>query len=113
MNSIWAVGVDAIGSAARKGVGPRENHFAFSDSLLWFLLIGLIAGWLAGQIMKGRGFGLLGNLIVGMLGALLGGFFFRLLGLPTYGLLGSLVTAVVGAIVLLFLIGLIEEQHRA
>ncbi|RIK72891.1 GlsB/YeaQ/YmgE family stress response membrane protein, partial [candidate division KSB1 bacterium] len=46
------------------------------SSLLWFLLIGLAAGWLAGTIMKGSGFGLIGNLVVGVIGALLGGFIF-------------------------------------
>ena len=72
--------------------------------LLWFLLIGLAAGWLAGQIMKGGGYGLVGDLIVGVIGALLGGFLFRLVGLAAYGLLGSLVTATVGAIVLIALL---------
>lgn len=72
--------------------------------LIYFLLIGLIAGWLAGKIMKGHGFGLGGNLIVGVVGAALGGFLFRLLGLLTIGLLGSLISATVGAIVLLFIL---------
>lgn len=72
--------------------------------LLYFLLIGLAAGWLAGKIMKGRSFGLLGNLAVGVLGAFLGGFLFHLVGLLTVGLLGSLVSATVGAIVLLFIL---------
>ena len=74
-------------------------------NFIWFLLIGLIAGWLAGQIMKGKGFGLVWNLIIGVIGALLGGFLFGLLGLSSTSLLGSLVTATVGAIVLLFLVG--------
>ena len=74
-------------------------------NFIWFLLIGLIAGWLAGQITKGSGFGLVGDLIVGVIGALLGGFLFGLLGLSANSLLGSLVTATVGAIVLLFLVG--------
>lgn len=71
---------------------------------LWFLLIGLAAGWLAGQIFKGSDFGLVGNLIVGVIGSILGGFLFRLVGLSAYGLLGSLICATVGAIVLLFLL---------
>lgn len=79
-------------------------------SFLWFILIGLAAGWLAGQILKGRGFGLIGNLIVGVIGALLGGFLFGLLGLSSSGLLGSLVTATVGAIVLLALLGLVKKK---
>ena len=72
--------------------------------LIYFLLIGLAAGWLAGKIMKGRSFGLLGNLVIGVIGAVLGGFLFRLVGLATIGLLGSLISATVGAIVLLFIL---------
>ncbi|GMU66043.1 MAG: hypothetical protein AMXMBFR36_23170 [Acidobacteriota bacterium] len=77
--------------------------------ILWFLLIGLAAGWLAGQIMKGGGYGLLGDLIVGVIGALLGGFIFRLLGIAAYGLLGSLVMATIGAIVLIALLRVIKR----
>lgn len=79
------------------------------DGLLWFLVIGLAAGWLAGQIMKGGGFGLVGNLVVGVVGAILGGWLFGALGITTYGLVGSLISAVVGAIVLLFIVGLIKK----
>ncbi|MEX2206919.1 MAG: GlsB/YeaQ/YmgE family stress response membrane protein [Myxococcota bacterium] len=78
-------------------------------SLLWFLLIGLAAGWLAGQIMKGGGFGLVGDLIVGVIGALLGGFLFGVLGLSAGGLLGSLVMATVGAIVLIWLLRFLKR----
>jgi uncharacterized membrane protein YeaQ/YmgE (transglycosylase-associated protein family) len=72
--------------------------------LIYFLLIGLAAGWLAGQIMKGRSFGIVGNLVIGVIGAVLGGFLFRLVGLLPIGLIGSLVSATVGAVVLLFLL---------
>jgi uncharacterized membrane protein YeaQ/YmgE (transglycosylase-associated protein family) len=72
--------------------------------LIYFLLIGLAAGWLAGKIMKGRSFGVVGNLVIGVIGAVLGGFLFRLLGLLPIGLIGSLVSATVGAVVLLFLL---------
>ena len=78
-------------------------------SLLWFLLIGLAAGWLAGQIMKGGGFGLVGDLIVGVIGALLGGFLFGVLGLYAGGLLGSLIMATVGAVVLLWLLRFVKR----
>lgn len=71
----------------------------------WFLLIGLFAGWLAGRIMKGKGFGLVGNLIVGVIGALLGGFLFSLIGLKT---VSTFLAALVGGIVLIWLIGLIR-----
>ena len=69
--------------------------------LISFLVIGLIAGWLAGQIMKGKGFGLVGNILVGVVGAMLGGLLFGLLGLSASGTIGPLVTATVGATVLL------------
>lgn len=79
--------------------------------VLWFLVIGAIAGWLAGQLVKGRGFGLLGNIVVGIIGALVGGFIFRAAGAsPGGGTMGSLITAVVGAVVLLFLSGLIRRH---
>ncbi|HVJ80673.1 MAG TPA: GlsB/YeaQ/YmgE family stress response membrane protein [Planctomycetia bacterium] len=76
---------------------------------VWFILIGICAGWLAGQIMKGGGYGLVGDLIVGVIGALLGGFLFGQLGIATGGLLGALVTATVGAIVLIALLRLIKR----
>jgi uncharacterized membrane protein YeaQ/YmgE (transglycosylase-associated protein family) len=77
--------------------------------LVWVVLIGILAGWLAGQITKGRGFGILGDLIVGVLGSLLGSFLFGLIGIVAYGLVGRLVLSVVGAIVLLWLIRLIKR----
>jgi uncharacterized membrane protein YeaQ/YmgE (transglycosylase-associated protein family) len=70
----------------------------------WFLIIGVVAGWLAGKITRGHGFGLVGNLVVGIIGALVGGFLFRVIGIASYGLIGSLVTATVGAVVLLWLV---------
>ena len=72
-------------------------------SLIIFLAIGALVGWLAGNIMKERGFGVIGNIIVGIIGAVLGGFVFSLLTLTTGGLIGSIVTATVGAIVLLYI----------
>ena len=78
---------------------------------VWFLLIGAAAGWLAGLIMKGGGFGIVGNLIVGIIGAFLGGFLFTQLGLSSGGgLVGALITSLVGAVVLLFLVGLIKKD---
>jgi len=79
-------------------------------NLLWFILIGLAAGFLAGAVMKGHGFGLLGNLIVGVIGALLGGFLLSLLGIYTAGVVGNLISAFIGAVVLLALIGFIKRK---
>ena len=78
-------------------------------SLLWFLLIGLLAGWLAGQIMKGGGYGMVGDLVVGVVGALVGGSLFGALGISAGGLLGSLITATVGAVVLIWLLRLVKR----
>ena len=73
-------------------------------------MIGLAAGWLAGQVMKGGGFGVLGDIIVGVIGALLGGFLFRTFGVSAGGgLLGSLIVATIGAIVLLFVLRLVKK----
>lgn len=79
-------------------------------SLIIFLAIGTAAGWIAGLLTKGRGFGLIVNTLVGIVGAILGGLLFEQLGIITTGLLGTLVAAVVGAIVLLFVVRLIKSS---
>ena len=77
---------------------------------VWFILIGLVAGWLAGQVMKGGGFGVIGDIVVGVLGALLGGFLFRSLGVSAGGgLLGSIIVATIGAVVLILILRLIKR----
>jgi uncharacterized membrane protein YeaQ/YmgE (transglycosylase-associated protein family) len=78
-------------------------------SLILFLVIGAAAGWLAGNIMKGRGFGALGNILVGVVGAFIGGFLFDLLGIQAGGLIGSLVTATAGALILLWVVTIIKK----
>jgi uncharacterized membrane protein YeaQ/YmgE (transglycosylase-associated protein family) len=78
-------------------------------SLLVFLAIGALAGWLAGTLMKGGGFGLFGNIVVGVIGAVVGGWVFGLLGISANGMIGSFITAVVGAGILLFLVGLVKK----
>lgn len=80
-----------------------------THSLIIFLVIGAVAGWLAGLLMRGGGFGLFGNIVVGIVGSVIGGFLFGLLGITAGGLVGSLVTAVVGAAVLLFVVGLFKR----
>ena len=75
----------------------------------YLLLIGAVAGWLAGQIMRGGGLGLLGNIVVGVIGALIGGWLFGVLGIAVGGLIGSIIAATVGAIILLALLRLIKR----
>ena len=77
-------------------------------NLIGFLIIGLVAGWLASKFIKGRGLGLAGNLVVGVLGAVIGGYVFGLVGVNTGGLAGQLISATVGAAILLFLLKLIR-----
>lgn len=77
---------------------------------LWYLLIGLAAGWIANLIVKGNGSGLIINLIVGLIGGVLGGWLFSLFGVAPIGTLGSLVTAVVGAIILLWIVSLFTRR---
>jgi uncharacterized membrane protein YeaQ/YmgE (transglycosylase-associated protein family) len=77
--------------------------------ILGWLIIGLIAGWLAGETMRGHGFGLVGNIIVGIVGAVLGGLLFGLLGFQSTSVLGSLITAFVGSVVLLLIVGMFRR----
>ena len=76
-------------------------------SLLWFIIIGAVAGWLAGQVMKGKGFGFLGNLGIAILGSMVGGLVFnKILHLNV----GSFFSAIGGAILLLFLVRLVTKK---
>ena len=80
------------------------------ESLLIFLLIGAIAGWLAGVVVKGSGYGLIGDVIVGVIGSFVGGWLFDRLGVVHgAGFLGALIGATVGAVILLFLVRLVRR----
>jgi uncharacterized membrane protein YeaQ/YmgE (transglycosylase-associated protein family) len=74
------------------------------------ILIGMIAGWLAGQFMTGKGFGVVGDIITGMVGALIGGLLFQKTGImPGNGLTGSLIVATIGAIVFLYGLRMVKK----
>ena len=95
-------------------IGPREGRATTGKcvtlvGLVFFLLIGAVAGWLAGMIIKGGGFGVVGNIVVGVIGSLVGGWLFGLLGIGAGGLVGSIIAAVIGAIILLVIIGMIKR----
>ena len=80
------------------------------ESLIVLLLIGAISGWLAGMIVKGYGFGLVGNIVVGIVGAFVGNWLFAQFGIfPGGGVIGAIVGATIGAVVLLFLIRLVRR----
>lgn len=78
---------------------------------LWYILIGLAAGYLGSLIVKGSGSGMLLNLVIGIVGSVLGGWLFRLMGLGTTSMLGSLITSVVGAVVLLLIVNLVARKR--
>jgi uncharacterized membrane protein YeaQ/YmgE (transglycosylase-associated protein family) len=83
---------------------PSSNHI-----LLW-LLCGLLAGWLTGKLTRGRGFGLISDLLLGLVGSVIGGWIFIRLGINFYGFIGSLAAATVGAVVLVVLARLFGAQ---
>jgi uncharacterized membrane protein YeaQ/YmgE (transglycosylase-associated protein family) len=82
-----------------------------TESLIVILVVGLIAGWLAGKIMKGSGFGIIGDLIVGIIGAFIGAWLWGVLHLPVIAnfWINAIVTATVGAVILLFILRLIKR----
>lgn len=79
---------------------------------LWYILIGLAAGYIASLIVKGTGSGLLLNLVIGIIGGVLGGWLFTLMGIGSENMLGSLITSTVGAIALLLIVSLFTRKRR-
>jgi uncharacterized membrane protein YeaQ/YmgE (transglycosylase-associated protein family) len=71
------------------------------SNVLWWLVVGLIAGFLASRVMRGGGYGVVGDIVVGIIGAIIGGFLAGLLGLGSFGLIGTIVVAFIGACILL------------
>lgn len=71
-----------------------------SGGIIWWIVVGLIAGWLAGQVMKGGGYGVLADIVLGILGGILGGWLFGKMGIGAGGTIGSIVVAFVGAVIL-------------
>ncbi|MBT1160064.1 GlsB/YeaQ/YmgE family stress response membrane protein [Aminobacter anthyllidis] len=80
------------------------------ESLLIFLLVGAVAGWLAGQLVKGYGFGLIGNIVVGIVGALIAGWLFPAIGISLgSGIVAAIIHATIGAVILLVLLRLVKQ----
>ena len=81
-----------------------------AGGIIWWIVVGLIAGWLAGKVMRGGGYGVLMDILIGMVGAVLGGWLFGMLGIyPGLGLIGSILVAFVGACILLWIVRLIKK----
>jgi uncharacterized membrane protein YeaQ/YmgE (transglycosylase-associated protein family) len=80
------------------------------DSIILMIIVGALAGWLAGQIVRGFGFGLIWNIIIGIVGAFIGVWLLRQLGfMPFAGFIGSIVNATIGAVILLIIVGFIRR----
>ncbi len=79
-----------------------------TEHVILFLVIGIVAGFLAGKIMKGSGYGLLGDLIVGVIGSFVGVWIFGLIGISSGGVIGLLVASVIGALLLLYAIRIVK-----
>ena len=83
-----------------------------TQSIIVMILIGAIAGWLAGMIMKGSGMGFIVNALVGIVGAFVGSYLFGLIGFSVgSGLVGAIITSTTGAVVLLFIFGLLRKSQ--
>lgn len=80
------------------------------ETWIGWIIIGGIAGWLAGKLMKGGGFGVVVNVLLGIVGSVVGGWLFGLAGITAGGIAGSLASATVGAIVLLAIVGLFSKK---
>jgi uncharacterized membrane protein YeaQ/YmgE (transglycosylase-associated protein family) len=82
--------------------------------ILWWIIVGLIAGWLTGKLMKGSGYGALMDIVVGIIGAIVGGFIMRAAGFSSSGgMLYTIIVAVIGAVILTWLLRLITGRRTA
>jgi uncharacterized membrane protein YeaQ/YmgE (transglycosylase-associated protein family) len=79
--------------------------------IIAWLIVGLVAGWLASMVSRGHGYGLVGDLVVGLIGALIGGFLAGLIFHTTFGLLGSIIVAFIGALILLALLRMFGSRR--
>jgi uncharacterized membrane protein YeaQ/YmgE (transglycosylase-associated protein family) len=108
--------VPAVGLETTAFVAPliqgssSEGGFVMGGGLLYWVIVGLIAGWLAGVVMKGGGYGVLADIVLGILGAIVGGWIFSMLGIGAGGgLIGGIVVAFIGAVVLVWITRLLKK----
>jgi uncharacterized membrane protein YeaQ/YmgE (transglycosylase-associated protein family) len=80
-------------------------------TIIWWLIVGLIAGFLASLVMRGGGYGIVGDIVVGLVGAFIGGFLASMLGLGVSGLVGTIVVAFIGACILILLLRLVSRSY--
>jgi uncharacterized membrane protein YeaQ/YmgE (transglycosylase-associated protein family) len=95
-----------IANAASVG-NLQETHML--TNLIWWIIVGLIAGWAAGKIMKGGGYGPVMDIILGIVGAVVGGWLLGAFGIYAGGLIGTIVVAIIGAMFLIWLSRLLKK----
>jgi len=104
--SFEARSAESAASGARAGAWLMQNvgiELSAHRGLIGWLIIGLLAGWLSGEVVRGKGFGCIGNTLLGLIGAVVGGWLFEQLHISTFGFIGSLAAATVGAVVVVAL----------
>ncbi len=82
------------------------------SAVIWWLIVGLVAGFLASLVMRGGGYGIVGDIVVGLVGALIGGFLASLLGLGSSGLIGTIIVAFIGACILIAILRAVTGGTR-
>ncbi|QBD83033.1 GlsB/YeaQ/YmgE family stress response membrane protein [Ktedonosporobacter rubrisoli] len=80
-------------------------------TVIWWLVVGLIAGFLASVVMRGGGYGIVGDIIVGLVGAFIGGFIANALGLGSSGIIGTIIIAFIGACILIAILRLVSRSY--
>jgi len=83
---------------------------ALSHGIIWWIIVGLIAGWAAGKIMKGSGYGALMDIVIGIVGAVIGGWIMSMVGFGGGGLIWTIIVAIIGAVILVWLVRLITRR---
>jgi uncharacterized membrane protein YeaQ/YmgE (transglycosylase-associated protein family) len=95
------------GAAAQASRNLREDRML--TNFIWWIIVGLIAGWAAGKIMKGGGYGVVMDIVLGIIGAVVGGWLLGALGIYAGGFIGTIVVAIIGAVFLIWLTRLLKK----
>src|SRR6266851_2369561 len=109
MYSTDDLSIDGAGWSLRRSFAAHSKRRLDMGFIAW-IVVGLIAGWLAGKVMKGGGYGVLVDIILGILGGVVGGWIFGMLGIwRGGGIIGSLIVAFIGAVILVWITRLVKS----
>jgi uncharacterized membrane protein YeaQ/YmgE (transglycosylase-associated protein family) len=97
---------------SRDAISDRgANMYFYGNDIIYILFVGLVAGFLAGKIMKGKGYGLVGDLVVGVLGSIVGWWLAAIMGIRGYGIITSILVALGGALLLLYIVRIVKKRN--